>query len=147
MRSKLNALLLILLLGAGGCMSPKLITQNATQATEEILNKQVLSWNKGDLNGFMEGYWKSDSLQFIGKNGVTYGYEKTLENYRQAYPNAEAMGKLSYDILSVKTLHSDLAYVTGKWKLDRSAGNLDGYFTLLLRRMPEGWRIISDHSS
>ena len=147
MRSKLNALLLILLLGTAGCMSPKLITQNATQATEEILNKQVLSWNKGDLNGFMEGYWKSDSLQFIGKNGVTYGYEKTLENYRQAYPNAEAMGKLSYDILSVKTLHSDLAYVTGKWKLDRSAGNLDGYFTLLLRRMPEGWRIISDHSS
>ena len=102
MRSKLNAFLLILLLGAAGCMSPKLITQNATQATEEILNKQVLSWNKGDLNGFMEGYWKSDT---------------------------------------------DLAYVTGKWKLDRSAGNLDGYFTLLLRRMPEGWRIISDHSS
>lgn len=147
MRSKRNALLLLALLTAAGCMSPKLITQNATQATEEILTKQQLSWNRGDLNGFMEGYWKNDSLQFIGRNGVTYGWEKTLQNYRTSYPSPEAMGKLTYDILSVKTLHSDLAYVTGRWKLDRSAGNLNGHFTLLLRRTPEGWRIISDHSS
>ena len=147
MRSKLNALLLILLLGSAGCMSPKLITQNASEATQEILTKQTISWNKGDLNGFMEGYWKSDSLQFIGKNGVTYGWDKTLQNYQQTYPNAEAMGKLTYDIVSIKTIHSDVAYVTGKWKLDRTAGNLEGFFTLLLRHTPEGWRIVADHSS
>ena len=128
-------------------MSPKLVTQNASDATRDILAKQTQSWNKGDLNGFMEGYWKNDSLQFIGKNGVTYGWNNTLQNYQQSYPNAEAMGKLTYDVVSIKTLHSDMAYVTGKWKLDRNAGNQNGFFTLLLRRMPEGWRIVADHSS
>ena len=147
MRSKLNTLLLILLLGGAGCMSPKLVTQNASDATRDILAKQTQSWNKGDLNGFMEGYWKSDSLQFIGKNGVIYGWNNTLQNYQQSFPNAEAMGKLSFDVVSIKTLHSDMAYVTGKWKLDRSAGNLNGNFTMLHRRMPEGWRIIADQYS
>src|SRR3954468_24135548 len=100
MRSKLQTLLLILLLGSAGCMSPKLLTENASDATRDILIKQTQSWNRGDLNGFMEGYWKSDSLQFIGKNGVTYGWNNTMQNYQQSYPNADAMGKLTYDIVS-----------------------------------------------
>src|SRR5688500_11839057 len=109
MRSKLYACLLFLFLGAAGCMSPKLLTENATEATREILDRQAVSWNKGDLPGFMEGYWKSDSLQFIGKNGVTYGWQKTLQNYQQTYPNAEAMGKLTFTILSVKPISSTTA--------------------------------------
>ncbi len=147
MKSKLYALLFALLLGAAGCMSPKLLTENASVATKDILDRQAIAWNKGDLPGYMEGYWKSDSLQFIGQNGITYGWEKTMQNYKQAYPNADAMGKLSFTILSVRPISSTAAYVTGKWNLDRSMGNKNGHFTLLMRRLPEGWRIVSDHSS
>ena len=147
MRSKLNTYLLLLLLGSAGCMSPKLLSQNANEATTEILNHQAKSWNKGDLNEFMKHYWQSDSLQFVGRDGVVYGYNNTMQAYQKGYPNAEAMGKLTYEVLSVKTINSNYAYVTGKWKLDRTAGNQNGHFTLVLRRMPEGWRIIADHSS
>lgn len=147
MRSKLNTYLLILLLSSAGCMSPKLLYQNANEATTEILNHQVKSWNKGDLNEFMKYYWQSDSLQFIGKNGVIYGYNNTMQAYQKGYPNAEAMGKLTYEVLNIRTIDSNYAYVTGKWNVDRSAGNVNGFFTLLLRHFPEGWKIVADHSS
>lgn len=95
----------------------------------------------------MNGYWKSDSLMFIGKNGVTYGYNKTLNNYRRNYPDTAAMGKLTFDILEVKRLSADHYFVLGKWMLQRSIGDLSGHYTLLFRKINGEWVIVADHSS
>ena len=130
-----------------GCMSTKMEAENAKTKTKDVLDGQVIAWNKGDLNGYMQGYWKSDSLEFIGRNGVTYGWEKTLQNYQRSYPNAEAMGQLALTVIRVEDINPRMAYVTGKWTLTRTAGNLEGYFTLLFRKIDEEWKIVSDHSS
>lgn len=112
-----------------------------------VLEAQVKSWNCGDLRGFMKGYWQSDSLMFIGKNGITYGYEKTLANYRKSYPDMDAMGELKFDILKMTPLAADTYFVVGKWFLQRDSGDVSGHFTLLLKKIKGKWLIVADHSS
>jgi ketosteroid isomerase-like protein len=118
------------------------------QAIRGVLAAQSEQWNKGNIAGYMKGYWESDSLQFIGKNGPDYGYATTLAHYQKAYPDAAHMGVLHFDIISIKRLCADYGFVTGKWSLQRSAGDVSGYFTLLFRKMESGaWVIVADHSS
>ncbi|HEX2535954.1 MAG TPA: nuclear transport factor 2 family protein [Chitinophagaceae bacterium] len=112
-----------------------------------LMAEQTKAWNRGDVAAFMEPYWQSDSLLFIGKSGVTRGWRQTLENYRRGYPDTAAMGKLAFDILEVQRLSPDYFSVVGKWMLQRTAGNLSGHFTLLVRRIGGRWVIVSDHSS
>ena len=112
-----------------------------------LLNEQTASWNKGDIEGFMQTYWKSDSLMFIGKSGVTWGWQQTLDNYKKGYPDQTAMGTLSFNILQVKRLSTDYFSVVGKWMLKRTIGDVSGHFTLLLRKIEGRWVIVSDHSS
>lgn len=119
---------------------------------DEILVRQLLAdqteaWNRGDIDSFMKTYWKSDSLMFIGKNGVTYGWTNTLNNYKKNYPDTTAMGRLSFDIISVKRLSFQYFHVIGKWHLQRSIGDLSGHYTLLLKKINGRWVIIADHSS
>lgn len=113
----------------------------------QLLAQQTASWNRGDIEGFMQTYWKSDSLMFIGKNGVHFGWQETLENYKKGYPDSTAMGQLSFDIISIKKLSPEYFYVVGKWMLKRSIGDLSGHYDLLLKKIDGVWRIISDHSS
>jgi hypothetical protein len=94
-----------------------------------ILREQSEAWNKGDLDAFMKGYWNNDSLMFVGKSGVTYGYKNTLNNYKKGYPNADKMGKLFFDILQVKKLSDEYYFVLGKWFLKRNAGDVGGHYT------------------
>jgi hypothetical protein len=82
------------------------------------------AWNRGDIENFMKGYWENDSLMFIGKNGITYGWTNTLNNYKKGYPDTAAMGKLSFNINTVKRLSKEYYYVVGKWHLQRSIGDL-----------------------
>src|SRR5678815_1448033 len=108
-----------------------------TQSTDEItirkvLDDQIRAWNKGDIEGFMQGYWKNDSLMFIGKSGINWGWQKTLENYKRGYPDTAAMGKLSFDIILIKKLSPEYYYVVGKWMLTRSIGDLSGHYNCLL---------------
>ena len=117
------------------------------KAILQILHEQTLSWNKGDLTGFMKGYWNNDSLQFVGKNGVTYGYANTLSNYKKNYSNADLMGQLSFNILQVKQLSAEYCFVLGQWFLKRKAGDVGGHYTLLFRKIGGSWYIVSDHSS
>lgn len=117
------------------------------QQIRQVLAKQTTAWNRGDIEGFMQTYWKSDSLMFIGKSGVHRGWQETLNNYRKGYPDTTAMGKLSFDIIEVKKLSSEYFYVVGKWMLKRSIGDLSGHYDLLLRKIRGRWYIISDHSS
>ena len=116
-------------------------------AVRQLLNDQVQSWNRGDIDQFMKTYWQSDSLMFIGKNGVTYGWINTLNNYKKNYPDTTAMEKLSFDIVKIKRLSFQYFYVIGKWHLQRSIGDLSGHYTLLLKKIKDRWVIISDHSS
>jgi hypothetical protein len=112
-----------------------------------ILDRQTKSWNLGDIGGFMQGYWKNDSLMFIGKSGINWGWQKTLDNYRKSYPDTAAMGKLSFDIILVKRLSSEYSYVVGKWMLKRSMGDLSGFYNLLFKKINGRWFIVADHSS
>ena len=116
-------------------------------AVRKVLATQNAAWNRGDVDAFMVGYWHSDSLMFIGKTGVTYGWQNTLNNYKKGYPDTAAMGKLKFNILHIKKLSSLYYSVVGKWFLTRSIGNVDGHFTLLFRKINGNWLIISDHSS
>jgi len=112
-----------------------------------LLTTQTEAWNRGDIEGFMQTYWKSDSLMFIGKSGVTKGWQATLENYKKGYPDTAAMGKLSFDIITVKNLSPEYFFVVGKWMLKRSIGDLSGHYNLLLRKIKSRWVIVADHSS
>ncbi len=117
------------------------------QAILSAINLQKNAWNSGNLNEFMQTYWKNDSLMFIGKSGVTYGWQNTLDNYKKGYPDTAAMGKLDFDILHVKKLSGVYYSVVGKWFLTRTIGNVGGHFTLLFRKINNQWLIVSDHSS
>jgi len=112
-----------------------------------LLDLQTKEWNKGNIPDFMETYWKSDSLMFIGKSGLTYGWKKTLDNYNKNYPDKVAMGKLKFELLQVKRLSSTHFFVVGKWHLTRSIGDVGGIFSLLLTKVGNRWVIIADHTS
>jgi ketosteroid isomerase-like protein len=113
----------------------------------KMLADQISFWNKGDIPGFMQGYWENDSLVFIGKNGPTYGYNNTLRNYQKNYPNKDYMGVLNFDILSVQAIEKDHFFVIGKFMLQRKVGDASGHFTLIFKRINGVWKIVSDHSS
>lgn len=140
MRFKLSLLLLLVsLLGRSQSTEEKAIRQ--------LLSSQTENWNRGDIEGFMQTYWKSDSMMFIGKNGVKFGWQETLNNYKKGYPDTTAMGKLSFDIITVKELSPEYYYVVGKWMLKRTIGDLSGHYDLLLKKIRGKWYIIADHSS
>ena len=113
----------------------------------QVLKKQELAWNSGNIDVFMEGYWKSDSLIFIGKSGVKYGWETTLNNYKKSYPTIEIMGKLSFDIEKIDLISTNTAFIIGKYTLIRKEDKPSGYFTLLWKKIDGKWYIISDHTS
>lgn len=112
-----------------------------------LLTEQTKDWNSGNIPSFMNAYWKSDSLMFIGKSGITFGWQKTMDNYKKNYPDTAAMGKLQFELLEVKRLSVMYFFVVGKWHLTRSIGDLGGAFTLLFRKIKNKWVIVADHSS
>ena len=120
---------------------------NDKQAILNLLEKQRGDWNKGDVEAFMQGYEKSDSLLFVGKNGPTYGWQKTLDNYKKGYPDKSAMGFLVFGIKKVDFLKPDLAFVLGSWNVKREKDELKGYFTLLIKKIEGEWKVVADHSS
>ena len=124
-------------------------SDNGTAAVKKVLAEQAACWSKGDLECYMQGYWKSDSLLFVGKSGLTYGWQQTLANYKRGYPDVAAMGKLSFDLKEVRSLSPETMLVVGKWHLQREVtkGDLQGHFSVIFKRFPEGWKIIADHSS
>lgn len=117
------------------------------QTIRNLLARQTRDWNNGNIDAFMNGYWKSDSLLFVGSNGPNYGYRTTLQNYKKRYPDTTVMGKLNFDILKVQALSPDCYFVLGKWMLTRTIGNLSGHYTLVLKKIKSEWVIVSDHSS
>ncbi|TAE14870.1 MAG: nuclear transport factor 2 family protein [Bacteroidetes bacterium] len=135
-------------------LSLALLTTAATQAQKNaekiirsVLQTQTAAWNRGDLDNFMVGYWESDSLLFVGKNGATYGYQATLANYRKSYPTKDEMGTLKFDIKHVRNMGKGTYFVLGAWFLERKVGNVQGMYTLIWRKINGQWKIVVDHSS
>ena len=115
-------------------------------AIRNAMNEQLNAWNSGNIDLFMHTYWQNDSLLFVGSTKPTYGWQSTLEHYKQTYPDTAAMGKLSFNLLQLKQLSPVYYFVMGEWHLKRSAGDLGGYFTLLFKKMNDHWLIIVDHT-
>ena len=113
----------------------------------KVMTDQQTAWNNGNIDGYMQGYWKNDSLLFICSKGPTYGWQKTLDNYKKSYPNKEKMGILEFSDVQVKILGKKHAYVFGKWKLVRTNDSPNGIYTLIFQKFKNGWKIISDHTN
>ena len=144
---RLPILIIIISLLVYGCQSKTKPSQNMCNSLFEIMNHQQLAWNNGDIDAFMLGYWKSDSLQFIGKSGITMGWQATLDNYKKSYPNQSAMGKLTFNNLDCEVLGVDVHYIIGQWTLHRTTDTLQGHYTLLWKKISGEWVIVRDHSS
>ena len=127
--------------------------ENDEPSAESIITSKMQEqedcWNNGDLNCFMQHYWQDEKLEFIGKNGLTRGWQKTLDNYNTSYPTSGKMGKLSFEILKNKQIDFTTAHTIGKWRLIRKeiGDTLAGHFTLIWQKRNQEWVIISDHSS
>jgi hypothetical protein len=115
-------------------------------AIRMVLDKQVVAWNEANINEFMKGYWKSDSILFIGRK-ITSGWDSTLLRYKKSYPDKAAMGKLRFEILRLDFASTNACLVTGKYFLAREKDNPSGIFTLLFKRKKGQWVIVYDHTS
>lgn len=117
------------------------------QAISAVLNAQQTAWNRGDVDAFLVGYWHSPELTFSGSSGVARGWDGVLTRYKKNYPDRAAMGQLDFSDLEFRFLGPDAALVLGRWHLKRERDDLGGVFTLVWQRLPEGWKIIHDHTS
>lgn len=119
----------------------------AVNAVTAILYEQQAAWNAGDISSFMEGYWQSDRLVFMGSQGPTFGYENIKQRYEKNYATKALMGRLQFTVIDVQQHSPTVIQMLGKFELDRSGGNTSGYFSLQWRKTNEGWKIVSDHTS
>lgn len=121
--------------------------QSETNEIRKVLDDQVAAWNRGDIDGYMQGYWKSDSTVFASGGNLTRGYQDVLARYKKSYDSREKMGSLQFRDLVVRQISPAAAVAMGIWELKRSADKPWGRFTLILEKKPEGWRITHDHTS
>ncbi len=125
----------------------------SAQSSEEVDKKAILkvmktqeAWSNNDLEGFMEGYWKSDSLKFYGSRGVTKGWQKTLDNYKKGYPSKEYTGTLKFKVNDISKINDDSYWVMGEYHLKRSVGNANGIFMIIFKKINGKWVIVADTS-
>jgi ketosteroid isomerase-like protein len=127
-----------------------LLAASPEQEIRKALDRQVEDWNRGDIAAFMNGYEESEEITFLGRSGLVRGWKATLERYKRTYSNRDAMGTLRFSELNVRLLSGEIAIVTGRFDLDRNAaggGPANGRFTVVMKKMPRGWRIVHDHTS
>jgi ketosteroid isomerase-like protein len=120
---------------------------NITAEIENVIHAQQEAWNRGDIEAFMNGYWRSDETVFISGDEVTRGWQKVLDRYKTKYSDRAKMGTLTFSDLEITSLISDSAVALGSWKLKRANDEPHGRFTLIFRKFPDGWKIIHDHTS
>jgi len=114
----------------------------------QAMTDQVAAWNRADLPGFMNGYWESDSLMFVGSSGLTLGHQATLDRYLKSYPDASAMGQLTFENQTWISLSATSGWLLGAWHLAKEGReDAQGMYTLLWRKVKGRWVIVADHSS
>jgi L-asparaginase / beta-aspartyl-peptidase len=143
--------MMILLLALGAAVSRRADQSHDRSpdrsAITALLKAQQNAWNQGDIDTFLQGYWRSPELTFSGAGGIAHGWDGVLARYKEHYPNRDAMGQLEFSGLETRFLGQDAALVLGHWHLARQKGDVGGVFSLVFERFPEGWRIIHDHTS
>ena len=112
----------------------------------EVLSSQEAAWNEKDLERFMQGYWKSDSLKFYGANGITKGWQQTLDNYIRRYPTTDHTGKLEFVIDAISPIENNSYYVMGQYHLTRPIGDANGVFMIIFKKIEGEWKIVADLS-
>jgi ketosteroid isomerase-like protein len=120
---------------------------SAAHQIRSVMDEQVAAWNKGDIDAFMTGYWRSDKLAFVSGENVTRGWQPTLDRYKRTYDSRAKMGTLTFSDLEITVLSKDAAVVLGSWALQREGDKPHGKFTLIFRKFKDGWRIVMDHTS
>ena len=122
--------------------------QSTRNAVQKVLADQAKAWNEGNIDGFMQGYWHSDSLKFITKNGIRMGYDSVAINYKKSYDTKDKLGRLNFNNLSISPLdlRHTIVQVTGKWEVIQKDKTLSGIFSLLFRQIDGQWKIIVDHT-
>lgn len=118
-----------------------------TGEIRQVLDAQTAAWNRGDLEGFMQGYWNSPEMTFVSGDKMTKGWQPTLDRYKKSYNSRAKMGVLSFSELQTTITGKTSAVVLGRFTLVRENDKPTGLFTLNFRKFKEGWRIIIDHTS
>jgi len=145
---KIALIIPILLFACVKSDKPKFEVQAEEQSVMQVLENQQSNWNKGDIDAFMVGYWKSDSLQFVSRGKIKKGWNETIAGYKKNYPDIEAMGTLKFDILQTTNLSPKVFLVTGMFYLTRKdSNNATGIFTLIFKKIDGLWLIVYDHTS
>lgn len=149
--SLLAALLLVvispILISAQRTAGPKKHSDRIIAAVRAVLDAQVVAWNRGDIEGFMAGYWRSEETVFVSGDSLTRGWQTVLARYKKNYDSREKMGTLTFSDLEITPIGSDAAVATGRWRLQRAQDEPHGRFTLIFRKTRQGWRIVHDHTS
>jgi beta-aspartyl-peptidase (threonine type) len=121
--------------------------EKAKAEIRKVMDAQATAWNRGSIEGFMQGYWNSPQLTFVSGANVTRGWQPTVERYKKSYDTPEKMGVLTFSELEITILSKDAAVVLGNWALQREKDKPGGKFTLVFRRFKDGWKIVHDHTS
>ncbi len=143
MRTIFIALLALGLWCAGGAQA----SANDADAVKSVLMQQQAAWNRGDIDAFMAGYWKSPDVRFVSGDRIMSGWNETLAHYKARYPTRAKMGTLAFSDLEVEILAPDAALAVGRWQLARAGDTPHGVFTLILRKFAGRWVIVLDHTS
>ncbi|PQB03481.1 YybH family protein [Aureitalea marina] len=139
----------IILIFLAVLLSDGIIAQTRSEDEKSIravMAKQQEAWSNYDLEGFMEGYWKNDSLKFFGSNGITYGWDQTLANYKRGYSNKEVAGTLNFTLESITPIEEGSYYVMGRFHLERPMGDARGIFMIIFKKIDGQWKIVADMS-
>lgn len=146
-------LILIYLFSLASCNSPKnpALTdaqiQKDTEDIKAVLHQQAKDWSDASIDAFMEGYDKTPNLLFVGKSGITKGWQQTLDRYKVGYPSKDHTGKLTFDVLEVQPINAEVYILVGEFHLTRKVGKADGIFTLVFKKVDNQWKVISDHTT
>ena len=140
-------ILLVMFLSATASAQSRKTIEKIEASIKTVMNDQVLAWNRGDIEGFMEGYWKSDEMRFVSGNSVSKGWQAAYDRYKTSYDTREKMGTLAFSELEITVLNKDSAFVKGRFTLERKDDKPTGLFTLVFRKINSGWKIVHDHTS
>jgi|MDTB01.2.fsa_nt_gb uncharacterized protein (TIGR02246 family) len=142
------AMFVVSLCSQGSAQASRIEVGGMPDQVAQVMTSQMDAWNQGDLEGFMQGYWRSDSLLFVGKSGITRGHSATLERYQLGYPTQADMGTLTFRNDKWVRVSRSSGWLVGGWHLEKEGQtNAEGMYTLLWKRIHGDWVIVADHSS
>jgi ketosteroid isomerase-like protein len=149
MKILIHCLVTLFLIGmfTSAALSQTRATNRDKSAIRAVLNSQAAAWNRGDIEGYMDGYDRSSNTEFVGGDSITRGWQEVLDRYKKRYDTREKMGTLAFSEIEITMLSKNAALVLGRWRLKRASDEPHGTFTLLFRKRRAGWKIVHDHTS